>query len=120
MVISDRRRPLKKTSNSRVGVNKNYLFSGHFMKFPDFRIVDPLKSPLGLGESNILGSYNSLINPNLPAKCVCSPTVVSKKGVQTNMNTNGHCSFIFSRLFTAWYYYNVMSRKRYNKLMRYE
>ena len=89
------------------------------MKFPDFRIVDPLKSPLGLGGSNMLGSYNSQINPHLPAKFVCSPTSCRKGGgVQTDIHTKGHCSFTHSILFVMlllllnYFIYNTISRKR--------
>ena len=60
-------------------------------------MFDPLKSLLGLGGSNVLGSYNSQINPHLPAKFGCRPTVVSRGGgVQRDIHTKGHCSFIHS------------------------
>ena len=57
------------------------------MTFPSLLNLCPLKSPLGLGQI-CLGSYNSQINPHLPAKFGCRPTVVLKGGGGGNRHTH--------------------------------
>ena len=60
-------------------------------------VTDDVILPLGGVGQFFLGESQSRIYPNMCAKFGCGPTVVSKKrggGVQTDRQTNGHCSFI--------------------------